>query len=629
MSKPVVICVDDEPTVLDSLKIELRRVLGDQCLIETAEGAAEALELLAELQQEHYEVAVVVADYIMPGVRGDELLKQVHVRSPATLTIMLSGQADVEAVGSAIHHAKLYRYLSKPWQAADLSMTVLEAVRSYVKTRRLNAQGQRLRQLNQQLARSVQELHQAEAVLQQQAQQERVLNQVVQAIRQSLELSTVFSTAVNEVGRALQTDRTAILQFCADQQDWLMVADYCCQAHAPSRVGTRIPDQDNPVMARLKQFEVVQLEDPHLESAPLIRHLAQDYPGRWLVVPLEIQAQDRQIWGGLGLSRAEDQAPWQDWEIELVQAIADSLAIAIQQSQLYTQVQALNTTLEQQVQDRTAQLAASLQSIQDLSQVKDDFLHAVSHDLRVPITGMVLVLKNFLGKATDSVTFSRSVLEQMVESGERQLQMLDSLLEAHFSDLNGIPLQRESLNLGELMAAVGQDLAPLISQNQATLLTQVPLDLPTIQADPLQVRRVFENLISNALKHNLPGVELVLGAAAMGKLGGPVPWVHCWLRDNGTGMDPAEGEQLFDRYRRGTRGRRSQGIGLGLYLCRQIITAHGGDIGVTTALGQGSTFWFTLPVKSPADGDDGQNGASIEHQVFRQINSQADSPIDF
>lgn len=68
MSKPVVICVDDEPLVLESLKIELKRVLGDACLIETAEGSEEALELFDELQEsEEYEVALVLADYIMPG----------------------------------------------------------------------------------------------------------------------------------------------------------------------------------------------------------------------------------------------------------------------------------------------------------------------------------------------------------------------------------------------------------------------------------------------------------------------------------------------------------------------------------------------------------------------------------
>lgn len=70
MNKPVVICIDDEPTILESLKLELRRVLGDECLIETAEGGKEALELVNELQQERSDIAVVMADYIMPDIKA-------------------------------------------------------------------------------------------------------------------------------------------------------------------------------------------------------------------------------------------------------------------------------------------------------------------------------------------------------------------------------------------------------------------------------------------------------------------------------------------------------------------------------------------------------------------------------
>ncbi len=616
MGKPVVMCVDDEPTVLDSLKIELRRILGDQCLIETAESATEALELLDELQQEQVEVAVVVADYIMPGVRGDELLKQVHARSPATLNIMLSGQADLEAVGNAIHYAKLYRYITKPWQPEDLSLTVLEAVQSYGQTRQIKIQRESLQRMNQELARSVEELLQAKAILQQQSQQEHVLNQVVQAIHQSLDLATVFSTAVNEVGRLLQTDRTAITQYLPEQHRWLTVADYCCRPDAPNGVGTRIPDRGNQVTARLKQFEVVQLEDPSISTDRINRQVAQFNPGRWLLVPLAASVYvpedhdpetpvPRKIWGGLGLSRLHHQPAWQDWEVELLRAIADQLAIAIQQSQLYEQVKALNTNLEQQVQDRTRRLETSLQAVQDLSQLKDDFLHAVSHDLRIPITGTVLVLKNFLGKASaDSVTFSRSVLERMVESGERQLQMLDSLLEVHFSELHGIKLKREAMALPPLLQAIAQDIAPLLTQNNATLHCHMAPDLPLVHADPLQVRRVLENLISNALTHNPPGVQLALsveplsGERLLGECEGnrPSSWVRCSVSDNGVGLLQTEAEQLFDRYSRGVRGRRSLGIGLGLYLCRQIINAHGGHIGVTSTPGQGATFWFTLPV---------------------------------
>ena len=128
MSKPVIICIDDEPTILDSLKRELRSAVGDKCLIELAEGGAEALELLTDLKSQHQEVAVVLSDYIMPGIKGDELLRKIHEQSPKTLKILLTGQADLPAIGNAIKYAKLYRYVAKPWESEDLNHGILTGI---------------------------------------------------------------------------------------------------------------------------------------------------------------------------------------------------------------------------------------------------------------------------------------------------------------------------------------------------------------------------------------------------------------------------------------------------------------------------------------------------------------------
>jgi diguanylate cyclase (GGDEF)-like protein/PAS domain S-box-containing protein len=165
MTKPAIICVDDDATVLESLKIELKRILSDQCLIETAEDGEEALELLAQLKQESHDVALVMADYIMPGIRGDELLKQVHSLSPCTLTIMVTGQADLQAVSNAVRHAKLYRYIAKPWNAEDLELTVVEAVHSYLQDRKIESQNLKLKQTNLQLEQAVADLHVVEQAL--------------------------------------------------------------------------------------------------------------------------------------------------------------------------------------------------------------------------------------------------------------------------------------------------------------------------------------------------------------------------------------------------------------------------------------------------------------------------------
>ncbi|NJR23017.1 MAG: PAS domain S-box protein [Richelia sp. CSU_2_1] len=153
MKKPVIICVDDEPTILDSLEIDLLKAFEDKYLIETAESGEEALELLLELLAEQYEVPLVISDHIMPNMKGDELLRSVHAISPKTLKIMLTGQADLEAVTNAINYAKLYRYISKPWQPDDLKLTVTEAIYRYFQDKQLAEKQKELQEMNEELTR--------------------------------------------------------------------------------------------------------------------------------------------------------------------------------------------------------------------------------------------------------------------------------------------------------------------------------------------------------------------------------------------------------------------------------------------------------------------------------------------
>ena len=156
-NKPVIICVDDEPIILESLKIELKKTLGEEHLLETAEGGEDALELIEELLAEGSEIVAVISDYLMPHIKGDELLKQIHRISPKTIKIMLTGQADLEAVANTIKYAKLYRYISKPWQSEDLKLTVKEAINSYFREKQLAVQNSQLQKLNQELETLVEE----------------------------------------------------------------------------------------------------------------------------------------------------------------------------------------------------------------------------------------------------------------------------------------------------------------------------------------------------------------------------------------------------------------------------------------------------------------------------------------
>jgi PAS domain S-box-containing protein len=151
MSKAVIICVDDEKSLLDTLKIQMRKFLDKNLTIETAEDGEEALEIISELLEDNIEIPLVISDYLMPNIKGDELLKKIHEISPKTVKIMLTGQADLDAVSNAIKYAKLYRYIGKPWQSEDLKLTVIEALNSYFQDKKLEQQNAELQELNQQL----------------------------------------------------------------------------------------------------------------------------------------------------------------------------------------------------------------------------------------------------------------------------------------------------------------------------------------------------------------------------------------------------------------------------------------------------------------------------------------------
>lgn len=149
MKKSVILCIDDERLVLDSLKTELKEQFGDDHIIELAESPEDAIEMFQELIDDGYEMPLVISDYIMPNIKGDELLKRFHEISPTTLKIMLTGQATTEGVTNAVNWARLYRYISKPWEAKDLTLTVNEAIKSFYREQKLEIQNKELKQMNE------------------------------------------------------------------------------------------------------------------------------------------------------------------------------------------------------------------------------------------------------------------------------------------------------------------------------------------------------------------------------------------------------------------------------------------------------------------------------------------------
>jgi serine phosphatase RsbU (regulator of sigma subunit)/FixJ family two-component response regulator len=149
MKKLTILCVDDELTVLQSLREELEGHFGKNYYIEIAENAKDALQIISEAPGFEQEIAVVIADQLMPGMKGDQLLAYIHSQKPSIKNILLTGQASVEDIGNAVNKAKLFRYISKPWDTADLILTVEEALKFYQLDIELNSRIQMLAELNE------------------------------------------------------------------------------------------------------------------------------------------------------------------------------------------------------------------------------------------------------------------------------------------------------------------------------------------------------------------------------------------------------------------------------------------------------------------------------------------------
>ncbi|MBF2000690.1 MAG: response regulator [Synechococcales cyanobacterium C42_A2020_086] len=128
MSNAAILCVDDEVTILKCLKEQLKRCFGNRYIYEVAQDAEEAWIVINELISEEIKILIIVSDWLMPGIKGDEFLIQVHQRFPKIITVMLTGQADEAAIERAKREANLYACLHKPWTETELQQVISTAL---------------------------------------------------------------------------------------------------------------------------------------------------------------------------------------------------------------------------------------------------------------------------------------------------------------------------------------------------------------------------------------------------------------------------------------------------------------------------------------------------------------------
>ncbi|HEY9807660.1 MAG TPA: GAF domain-containing protein, partial [Candidatus Obscuribacterales bacterium] len=239
----------------------------------------------------------------------------------------------------------------------------------------------------------------------------QLLTEIALKVRRSLDLDQILNTTVTEVRQFLQADRVYIGHLDQQAQGYVL-AESVAEAW-PSVMCLEYDEAGVQEFRALFASGCSRVVDDvrQSESTPKIAAFYQRYQVRAsLGVPIIL---GDEVWV-LVANQCAHPRQWQPFEVNLLEQLATQVAIAIQQGQLYQQVQTLNSSLESQVEERTAQLQQKMQELQDLNHFKDIFLHAFSHDVRTSIMGMSLILKNLQNKPGDSVPVMRSMVDRMV-----------------------------------------------------------------------------------------------------------------------------------------------------------------------------------------------------------------------
>ena len=279
-------------------------------------------------------------------------------------------------------------------------------------------------------------------------------------------------------------------------------------------------------------------------------------------------------------------------DLELMSVLASEVGVAIENLELYEDLQRSYAELEERVKARTQELAKANEQLVKLNKMKSDFVSAVSHELRTPLTSIkgytALVSGGKLGPLTPE---QAQRLEKINRHTDYLANLITDLLDIARIEAGRMDMQVRPFELNRLLEGVADLLATQIKEKELTLRVMIPPKLRPIQADENRLERVFVNLLSNAIKFTLPkGTVTVLAAAHD-------TFLQVDVSDTGIGISPEDLSKVFSEFFRADNpvNRQRKGTGLGLVLVKRIIEAHGGKIGVKSEIGKGTTFSFTLP----------------------------------
>ncbi len=292
-----------------------------------------------------------------------------------------------------------------------------------------------------------------------------------------------------------------------------------------------------------------------------------------MAVPLRAKGR---IIGALGVS-GERPGQFDESDLSTLQALGIQIAGAIERAMLY------------------ADLKDTVERLRQTDRLRNDFLHTVNHEMRAPLTAILGFADFLLREQAGPLTVAqREYLEEIRTSGGRIQVLVENILEAARLEEGQVTPRCMEVCIGDVAGQILAMARPTASEKNIALVSRIPPDLPNVLADPLMVERIVINLLTNAIKFTPKGGLVWIEADCGAEAG----MVRVCVGDTGVGIPPEHIDEIFRRFRRletpslGKVG----GTGLGLYIVKGLVEAHGGRIWVESAVGEGSKFFFTLPI---------------------------------
>lgn len=503
----------------------------------------------------------------------------------------------------------------RQWQSAEISLTQQLANQLAIAIQQAS--------LYDQIQSELAVRQQAEARIALQLRQQQALGTIAQRIRESLDVEEILATVTQQVKDMLQSDRVIVLRLFADGSSSIVEEAVSRQFLAlknspwsskfwplesltgywqgvPRIISDVIADPwanctPDYVRAGQVQSKIV---------APILQEVRTQETHRWIA-----PGGKSKLWGILVVHACREQRVWQETEAQLLQQIANQLAIAIQQASLFEQLQqelVERQEAQQQLTERNQQLAVSNGELARATRLKDEFLANMSHELRTPLNAILGMAEGLQEGVFGLVQEGQTKALQTIErSGAHLLELINDILDVAKIESGQVEIELAAIAVGPLCASSVVFIKQQALKKQIQISMQLQENLPDLLIDERRIRQALINLLNNAVKFTPEGGCITLRANLDGSTSAlssrldtlTQPSLYISIIDTGIGIAPESIKKLFQPFIQidSALNRQYSGTGLGLALVKRLVELHGGAVGVSSEVGVGSCFTIALP----------------------------------